>query len=215
MFDVLSLVGHQITPLSLQCTKASLVVLNFYSALTLTYFLINFHLTFQQNIGIFWCHGVNFFSASSSDEQMPHLRMVLRTHLTGYLLYLWENSWKLGMIGDGWGWITNITSKNETRPSFYMTQRFHGFARDPGVRPRRVMGRDKPRFQGHPRNFWVSTEAAEKKLKPSNHCQLFSWAIAPVSFFSMKDVKWRNIWCSWSKSIKEEHPQTIPNWGNS
>ena len=136
----------------------------FYSALTLTYLLINFHLTFQQNIGIFWCHGVDFFSASSSDEQMPHLRMVYRTHLTGYLLY-----YIYGKTHENWGWLgmdgdelPTLHQKKWNTTVFLHDSTIPWVARDPGVRPRRVMGRDKPRFQGHPRNFWVSTEVAEK-----------------------------------------------------
>ena len=157
-----------------------------YSALTLTYLLINFHLTFQQNIGIFWCHGVDFFSASSSDEQMPHLRMVYRTHLTGYLYYLWENSWKLEMIGDGWGWITNITSKKWNMTVFLHDSTIPWVARDPGVRPRRVMGRDKPRFQGHPRNCWVSTEVAEKNWSPATIASSSPGRLHPFRFSAWK-----------------------------
>lgn len=136
----------------------------FYSALTLTYLLINFHLTFQQNIGIFWCHGVDFFFSIFQRWTDATFKDGLQnpSNWIFIILYLWENSWKLGMVGDGWGWITNITSKKWNTTVFLHDSTIPWVARDPGVRPRRVMGRDKPRFQGHPRNFWVSTEVAEK-----------------------------------------------------
>ena len=119
---------------------------------------------------------------------------------------------KLMKIGDDWGWMgMNYQHyiKKWNMTVFLHDSTIPWVARDPGVRPRRVMGRDKPRFQGHQRNFWMSTEVAEKNWSPATIASSSPGRLRPFRFSAWKmpnDETYDVAICSWSKSIKEEHP---------